>query len=147
MSRPSTHLAWSELACKDAARTPYPAAWRETRARVLAREFERIRAAVGAPITVLSGYRTVAHNRAVGGAASSQHVQGRALDLRPPKGWSVDRFYAAIREIALREDSAIYGIGKYAGFVHVDVRPAPAHGRLTAWRGSAAWTEGKEPTA
>ena len=40
-----------------------------------------IRAAWGAPITVNSGYRSPALNRAVGGVATSQHVKGEAADI------------------------------------------------------------------
>ena len=78
MNGPSEHLAWSELACKDG--TPYPAQWRETRAVALSAVFEALRAAVGQPLSILSAYRTQAHNRVVGGARASQHVEGRALD-------------------------------------------------------------------
>ena len=37
-----------------------------------------IREHFGKPITITSGYRTAAHNTAVGGAKSSQHLLGRA---------------------------------------------------------------------
>jgi hypothetical protein len=40
-----------------------------------------IRDLYGKPIHVNSGYRCVALNKAVGGAANSQHVQGRAADI------------------------------------------------------------------
>lgn len=139
---PSPHLSWTELACRDEARTPYPVDWRTTRAVTLAREFERIRAEVGA-IRVGSAYRTPAHNRAIGGALYSQHVEGRALDLYPPTGWTVERFYATIRAVALDPDSAIYGLGRYPTFVHIDVRPEPHHGRLAVWRGARGWAEEK----
>jgi len=36
MTRPSSHLTWVELACQDAAQTPYAAAWRKRRAIPLA---------------------------------------------------------------------------------------------------------------
>ncbi len=36
----------------------------------------------GAPITISSGYRGLALNRAVGGTSSSQHLTGEAADLR-----------------------------------------------------------------
>ena len=40
-----------------------------------------IRAAWGAPITVNSGYRCPALNRAVGGVSTSQHLKGEAADI------------------------------------------------------------------
>lgn len=39
------------------------------------------REAFGAPILVNSGYRSLALNKAVGGAATSQHLRGEAADL------------------------------------------------------------------
>lgn len=135
----TSHVALAELDCKDG--TPYPAEWLETRAKPLAQEFEKIRAEVGKPIIIGSAYRTPAYNRKVGGAANSQHCQGRALDLYPPKGWTVDDFYNVIRSVASRSDSKIYGLGKYPTFVHIDIRPPRADGRLTVWRGSRAWAE------
>lgn len=41
-----------------------------------------IREHFGKAVTVTSGYRTAAHNAAVGGAKSSQHLLGRAADIR-----------------------------------------------------------------
>ena len=136
---PSPHLAWAELACRDG--TGYPREWRATRAAALGIEFERIRAAVGTPICVLSAYRTPDHNRRVGGARNSQHCQGRALDLQLPRGWTMDRFYRIVREIAGRSESLLAGLGRYPAFVHIDIPPLRADGRLTAWRGSRAWAE------
>lgn len=135
MSRnPSAHLTWAELACKDSARTPYPAEWRAIRARELAAAFEAVRRAAGEkPIAVLSAYRTPEHNRRVGGARNSQHVQGRALDLRPPKGMAIDAFYRLIVGLARVSVPAIRGIGRYQTFVHIDIRPG-AH--LALWRGA-----------
>lgn len=128
---PSPHLTWAELACHDLSRTPYPFSWRETRAPALADVFETIRAACGGlPLRVLSGYRTPEHNRRVGGARASQHVEGRALDLAPPPGWTVDRFWGVIR--GLTEETWINGLGRYPTFVHVDVRVSP---RLVVWDG------------
>ena len=140
---PSPHVSWKELACHDADRTPYPVTWRVSRAIPLAVEFEHIRAVVGRPILVGSAYRTLAHNRRVGGAEYSQHPEGRALDLYPPVGWTLARFYKAVREVAMRGDSLIYGLGRYRTFVHIDTRQPPPHGRLIAWRGQRAWAEVK----
>lgn len=117
MNGPSSNLSWPELACRDRLRTPYPLDWRETRARELAAAFEALRAAVGLPLVVLSAYRTPAHNRAIGGAPSSQHVHGRALDLLPPKGWDAAQLAAVARDVP-----EIRGLGLYPSFVHIDVR-------------------------
>jgi uncharacterized protein YcbK (DUF882 family) len=138
MIGPSPHLSWAELGCKDG--TLYPQEWRATRAVALATEFEAVRAAVGAPIVIGSAYRTPDYNASVGGAKRSQHCQGRALDLYPPKGWGIDQFYAAVRQVALSRASGIHGLGRYPSFVHIDVRPR-ADGLVTVWSGSRAWAE------
>lgn len=130
MDGPTPYLTWAELQCKDG--TPYPDKWRDSRAVDLALLFEDIRSFFGGkPIKVLSGYRSEKHNRSIGGARFSQHVQGRALDLRPPDGVTLDQFYAGIKTNAVRW--GVRGLGKYKTFVHVDVRPTD---RIVMWNGS-----------
>jgi hypothetical protein len=126
---PSPHLTWAELQCKDG--TPYPEVWRDTRAVQLADAFEAVRAAVGQPLVVLSGYRSPAHNRAIGGAKLSQHVEGRAVDLLPPKGWTALSLAAVCRQIPEVRGLGVYEVGN---FVHIDVRPA-GRNQIIVWRG------------
>ena len=80
-----------------------------------------IRERFGKPVHITSGYRTAAHNRAVGGAVYSQHQYGRAADIRV-SGVPVEQL-AAYAETLLPGTG---GIGRYPakGFVHVDVRKA-----------------------
>lgn len=140
--RPSAHLTWAELGCKDG--SPYPREWRDTRGRELGRMFETIRAIYGRPMIVGSAYRTVEHNRRIGGARNSQHVQGRALDLYPPSGVSVTVFAKAIRDLAdaMVSEGAdlIGGIGYYPTFVHVDTRGVIGD-RLIVWWGGRPYAE------
>jgi uncharacterized protein YcbK (DUF882 family) len=130
-SKPSPHLTWRELACKDG--TQYPDEWRKNRLIHLVNVFEFIRAECGnRPIIVLSAYRTPSYNRKIGGVPNSQHIQGRALDLRPPYGMTVDKFYDTIKSFA--KMLSIGGIGKYPTFVHIDTRPT-INGRIAYWAG------------
>ena len=136
----SPHLRWTELACRDAKRTPYPSEWRD-RAVLLATEFEALRARCGGvPLVILSAFRTPAHNARVGGAAKSYHVQGLALDLQTRAGWSVDEFFAIVRDQARARGprgerlSAIRGLGKYPWGVHVDLRPGD---KFVIWHGTS----------
>lgn len=128
MNGPSTHLSWKELACNDG--TPYPQRFIDDgRVFKLAEAFESIRYLCGdRPITVFSAYRTPRWNTKVGGAPKSQHVQGRALDLKPPKGMSAEQFYNLIK--TNYKELGIQGIGLYKTFVHIDVRPTK---HLVVW--------------
>lgn len=45
---------------------------------------QRVRDCLGTPISISSGYRSPALNRAIGGASSSQHVTGNAVDFKSP---------------------------------------------------------------
>jgi len=136
MNGPSTNLSWKELACKDG--SPYPEQWRTSRAIALSSVFELIRSECGhKPITILSAYRSESWNKKIGGARFSQHKEGRALDLRPPKGMSVDKFHWLIKDLA--RITSIRGIGKYKTFVHVDIRPSD---RLVVWSGSGVKDSG-----
>lgn len=91
-----------------------------------------IREHFGKAVTITSGYRTPAHNAKVGGAKSSQHLLGRAADIRV-QGVSVEDV-AAYAE-SLMPDWG--GVGRYpvkaeraTGWVHVDTRADKAR-----WRG------------
>jgi len=142
MTGPSPHLSWRELACVNRLARPfgpvprgavvavYPAGWRTSRAVHLAKTFEAIRARVGGPLVVNSAYRTELYNRTIGGAPSSQHVFGRALDLRHPSV-SPPGLFAAIRDLQRAGQlPQLGGLGLYDSFVHIDVRP---HEQLIAW--------------
>lgn len=129
MNGPTPHLSYNELRCKDG--TAYPLRFRlDGRDKELGEAFEQLRALAGnKPLEVLSGYRTPAHNARIGGAKNSQHMEGRALDLRPPEGMSVKRLAALARQIP-----AIRGVGVYPTFLHIDVRT----GRRVAFEGKRA---------
>jgi len=129
MNGPSTHLTWEELACKDG--TPYPEEFKlDGRVFILALVFEDIRAIYRKPIIILSAFRTTTWNAKVGGAKFSQHIQGRALDLKPPFNVDVNKFYKDIKDNA--DCFGIHGLGKYLTFVHVDIRPID---NLVTWNG------------
>ena len=133
MSGPSNNLTWAELACRDG--TPYPIEFiDEGRAVILAALFEAVRTLLGdQPLAVVSAYRTPAWNRRIGGAPRSQHVEGRALDLHPPAGMTVEAMYRAIYD-ARETLPGLGGFGRYRTFCHVDTRPRIAH-RLVVWNG------------
>lgn len=65
-------------------------------------------------IIINSGYRNPTHNRAVGGATNSQHLYGKAADIRVI-GVKPSTVYN--RSLAIFD-----GVGKYNTFTHVDTR-------------------------
>lgn len=82
----------------------------------LACVFQSIRDIARVPIGVNSGCRCTKHNKKIGGARSSQHLLGKAMDIHcgtiNPEG---------LRRIA-RRIPTIGGIGIYNTFLHIDVR-------------------------
>lgn len=76
----------------------------------------RIRDAFG-PVIITSGCRCANHNAKVGGSKSSQHLYGRAADIKVPNS-NPDAVYAYVD--ALYPDRL--GLGKYKSWVHVDTR-------------------------
>ena len=113
----------NELDCKCGCDTPLAI---QQRLADTARAIEALRLILGVPIPVLSAYRCVRHNRAVGGASQSQHLTGRAFDpdVRALGQRGVKR--AAVLA-ALRRIPTLNGIGSgYAhGGLHGDTRNPP----------------------
>lgn len=136
VERPSQHISWGELACKDG--TPYPEEW-TARAIHLGIEFEYIRyEAGGKPLRIGSAYRTEAWNRRVGGSRRSQHVQGRALDVYPRHGMSNIELMWIVMERARQKGGRIRGVGLYPWGVHFDIRPGK---RIARWGGTRKLAE------
>ena len=91
-----------------------------------------IREHFGKAVTITSGYRTPAHNAKAGGTRFSQHLYGRAADIRVQG--------ASVEEVAACAERLLHGcggVGRYpakagrvAGWVHVDTRAEKAR-----WRG------------
>lgn len=79
--------------------------------------FGTVRSKYDAPLTVNSGYRPSAINKAIGGASRSQHIQGRALDLSCS---NLTKLYQIVK--AIPEITGV-GSGMHKGFVHLDNRP------------------------
>ena len=83
---------------------------------------EFVREMVGVPVTVLSGHRCAVHNKKVGGAKTSQHLYGRAIDLAV-----TDPMVVAVA-VRKRFSMASTGVYPTKGFLHVDTRSGePKH--------------------
>jgi len=75
------------------------------------------------PIRVCSWYRTVEHNRTIGGTHNSKHTMGMAFDWYPLKE-------DLLETQAIVKKMPIGGVGLYEGFTHCDV-----HGQRRRWDG------------
>lgn len=107
----SPHFSLSELVASQVAtrkgidNTPAPTIVTNlTRLAVL---LEQVRALVAGPITISSGYRSPALNKAVGGAAGSAHLLGLAADIVVP-GWPPKKLAKVIEKSGLAFDQLIY---------------------------------------
>ncbi|MEO0995488.1 MAG: D-Ala-D-Ala carboxypeptidase family metallohydrolase [Pseudomonadota bacterium] len=89
---------------------------------------DRVRAEVGHPIRILSGYRDPSHNRRIGGAPNSRHIVGDAadIDLSRYDEWAR---YALLWHLI---DNGFTSFGTYGdrpNMLHADMRP-----RAAIWR-------------
>lgn len=113
------HFTWEEFACHDG--TPVPEALQPNVIR-LCGALEVIRARVGKPLRVLSGYRTPEYNSSRPGTAkNSQHCQGKAADLAAT-GIAPEVLKGVIANLIRDGLIPNGGLGLYEGFVHYDQR-------------------------
>ena len=99
---------------------------------LLVSALQRLRDEVQRPVVVNSGCRCRSHNAAVKGAPQSQHMQGKAADIRID-GMTSRQIFDVIRRLYL--DGEIYVGYVYAingRSVHVDVR-APQSQVVRRW--------------
>ncbi|KWI31905.1 peptidase M15 [Burkholderia ubonensis] len=91
----------------------------------IAQVLEQIRSLLGArPIVVTSGYRAPALNQAVGGALSSAHVQGLAVDFICPSFGTPLAICKRLAEAGLEFDQLIHeGTWVHIGLAPLSQRP------------------------
>ena len=116
----SANFTVAEFACKDGSDPVFVDS-------SLAALLQKIRDHFGRPVVITSGYRTAAHNAAVGGAKTSQHLLGKAADF-----WVESVPVATVADYAEKLLPGRGGIGRYlkdaahptrkTGWVHIDTR-------------------------
>jgi len=142
----SPHFSLSEMVVASTRQSP-PDAMQTANLRALCeRVLEPVRALLGVPLRVTSGYRSREHNAAINGSATSQHCLGLAADVVPvgmPAEVAMERIAAAVKSGALTVDQGIVYPG---GFLHLSWSSAPRNMllRSMAPRGSrgpySAWS-------
>lgn len=84
----------------------------------LIRVLQGLRAVLGCPINVNSGYRTETHNKAVGGSTNSAHLLGKAADISC--GAITAKKVAQVAYRTYGKQIAI-GLHEKENYVHIDV--------------------------
>lgn len=113
MGLTSKHFAESELACHHCGINGVT--------RKLLDALEALRALISVPVLIDSAYRCPVWNRLKGGALRSQHIQGKAADVRV-KGKTARELY----ELALKIPTIRgLGVNDHEQFLHLDVRDDP----------------------
>lgn len=79
---------------------------------------DALRSLLGRPLPINSGYRTPAHNKAIGGAPKSAHMEGLAVDIGTRKLTKAQRQTLIAYAIQL----GFTGIGIAQTFVHLDMK-------------------------
>lgn len=107
-----------EFACKDG--TPVPKRFIEN-CKELADNLQVLRDSLGVPLVVLSGFRTVGHNKKIGGAPASFHLTANAADLKA-EGLPTYKIYMRILKLMAEGKMKKGGLKCYPTWVHYDVR-------------------------
>ena len=130
-------FSWAELTVSGAAarlgldNTPDELA-RRNLAALVSTVLDPLRAALGRPIRVTSGFRTPAVNEAVKGSPTSQHMLGEAVDIKAD-GLDAARLLAAIVRSGLIFDQAIGYDPERGGHVHLSFTTRRPNRRQVLW--------------
>jgi zinc D-Ala-D-Ala carboxypeptidase len=84
---------------------------------------DTIRKDWGKPLSVASGARCPAHNRVIGGAPRSAHMEGIAVDFAMPKGPTREAFLAYILPRLVLYGLRMEDPDSTPSWIHLDLRP------------------------
>jgi len=86
----------------------------------LAENLQALRDKVGR-IDLTNAYRCKEHNADVGGSVNSQHLLGKAADIKSKK-FNPSDIAKIVDDMMLEETFKIGGVGIYNTFTHIDIR-------------------------
>lgn len=92
---------WSETAYRHGIDNTLPDKLKGNVAALVDKVLDPLREAWGKPITVTSGYRCAALNKAVGGSATSHHCKGMAADISTGNKVENRRLFQLIIDLGL----------------------------------------------
>ena len=107
--------------------------------QVLANALEQVRALLGTPVKISSGYRNMELNRAIGGSSNSAHMLGYAADFDSNSYGTPKQIVKAIKDSGIEYDQLICE----GGWVHISFDPKQRNQTLTATfkNGKATYSE------
>jgi hypothetical protein len=107
--------------------------------RIMCEKLEAVREFLGHPMIVSSGYRCPELNAAIGGAPTSAHMTGFAVDfICPAFGLPVD-VCRALEKSGLQYDQLIH---EYARWTHLSFDPQQRRESLTIFKSSQGYLVG-----
>ena len=122
MAKITKNFSLKEFKCKDGSDIPNNVL---PNIIELANNLQVLRDAIGKPITINSGYRSPKYNAKIGGVKNSQHVKGKASDLRVA-GVTPKELALIIEGLIEQGKMKQGGIGVYPNFTHYDIRGVKA---------------------
>ncbi len=116
--RITENFSLSEFDCKDGSELPSALLHNILE---LADNLQVLRDYLGVPVKINSAYRSLEHNRKIGGSTSSQHLLGKAADI-VVKFKTPDEVANAIKYLISEGKMVQGGLKAYKTFTHYDIR-------------------------
>ena len=113
----TNNFSLSEFKCKCGCKMP---AFVKENVKELAENLQVLRDVIGR-IDLTNAYRCKEHNADVGGSTNSQHIKGKAADIKS-NTLSPSEIASITDDLMKSEKFKLGGIGIYNTFTHVDIR-------------------------
>lgn len=113
----TNNFSLSEFECKCGCKMP---TFVKENVKELAENLQVLRDVVGR-IDLTNAYRCKEHNADVGGSTNSQHIKGKAADIKS-NTLSPSEIASITDDLMKSEKFKLGGIGMYNTFTHVDIR-------------------------